>query len=124
MMILSMDVIGDCAAERDKSGTRGHRQKPSGRQSQSEDPIKQHTRLAAQATGVAVERNESVQAPGSQQIAVLVQAHVAVAAPVSVGDERTRQRRQGRIPVVQLQDGLVLQDRPAIPGRSLAVIIP
>jgi hypothetical protein len=97
MMILAVHVVGDRAADRDVLRARADREEPAARHREREDVGEQHAGLAVQDAGTWIERDEAVEAARVQQRAAVVQAHVAVAAAVAVGEDTAVRVRQGRV---------------------------
>lgn len=78
MMVLAVDVIGDRAAERDKSRARRRRQKPAARKGEGEQRRERKARFCAQDPGRFVEGHETVEASHVDRCAFAVEAGVAV----------------------------------------------
>ena len=96
MVVLAVDVVGDGSADRDPSGTRHHRQEPAPRNDQREDLGQGHSGLAAEEAGGFVEADQAVQPRDVEQHAAVVQATVAVAPPVCMGEHRLANRVERR----------------------------
>ena len=97
VVVLAVHVVGDGAADRDEAGARAS---PAGTSraaaTRGDDLVEQHAGLALEHARVAASKAMKRSRPRvSQQLARRVQAGVAVAAAVAVGQNRTRDRARG-----------------------------
>src|SRR5262249_44246360 len=88
VMVLSVNVIGDRAADRHELGARRYRKKPPPRHDELEQVSKSQAALAADPSLLEIGGDEAVQAGAAPQVAAIVQAAIAIAAALSVGKER------------------------------------
>ena len=85
VVVLAVDVVGDGAAEGDVFGSGRDGQEEAARDGEVEDLRERDAGLGGEKAGLGVEVDQAVHAGGEQQIAVLEQADVAIAAAQSDG---------------------------------------
>jgi hypothetical protein len=86
VVILAVDVVGNCAADGYIFGARCDRQEKSSGNRKVKDLLKGDASLAAEHAGGRIEMEEAIHARGLEQRAVLEQADVTVAAPKADGE--------------------------------------
>src|SRR4249919_2315263 len=117
MMVLSMYIIGDSAADRDTLRARRDRQEPAFRHHPGDDLGELHASFAFEYSCRLVKRDVPVQSRRVQQGAAIVQAAVAVTPTVSIRQDCARALRQRRIAIIQYGDVLPGAWIPP-PGRA------
>src|SRR5260221_3482035 len=97
VVVLAVHVIGDCAADGDVARARRDRQKPAAWYGEVKNLGKQNTGFTAQYTGCRIEGDEPVEPACVQQRTAVIEAYIAVAAAVAIGEHRAFHLWQSRI---------------------------
>src|SRR5450432_2153782 len=92
MMIFTVNVVGNCAANRDKFSTGRHRQEPATRHKLFQNISQRDTSLATQQSLLLIERDKASQVGGIERDAAFIQAAIAIAAPIAI-----RKYRRGKV---------------------------
>ncbi len=80
VVVLAVDVVGDCSAERDVLCAGRDRKEEAARNGEVEDLRERDAGFGGEEAGLGVEAEQAVHAGGDEELAVLEQADVAVAA--------------------------------------------
>ena len=102
VVVLAVDVVGDGAAERHELGARRHRHEPAAGHADGQERADRQSRLGPNHAGRPVGRHDAVEPAGAQQVAAVVEAHVAVGAPHAVGQRGTDAGPEGAGEVVEV----------------------
>src|SRR5450432_3662849 len=94
MMIFTVNVVGNCAANRDKFSTGRYRQEPATWHKLFQNIGQRDTSLATQQSLLLIERDKASQVGDIERDAAFVQAAIAIAAPIAIGKHRCGKVRQ------------------------------
>lgn len=90
VVILSMDIVGDRASDRDEAGAGSDWKEPSLREKHIDDVREADTAFAAKYAGRFVEGQEAIEAPAVDEFAPGVETGVAVTASEAIGKQGAR----------------------------------
>ena len=118
VMVLAMDVIRNRAADSHELRSRRDAEKPSARHGHLQNLREQHAAFAREPPRRPVETHESIDSPRVNQQSAVVEAAVAIAAPVPERQPRnvTRDLTQAPRAMMQLHDLVI---RPWVPAPRL-----
>ncbi len=89
VMVLTVDVVGDCAANGDEACAGRDRKEPSFREKYVDDVGEADAAFAAKHASRFVESEDAVKAPAVDQFSAGVETRVAIAASKAIGEQRS-----------------------------------
>ena len=90
MMILAVNIVGDRASHGYQFRSRAYRKKPSLGHNDLQEILQARTRLHSNPSGFPVEIENPIERRAVDEIALVVEARIPVAAPQAVGQHRCR----------------------------------